>query len=55
VISLEGGDRDQAEVFHQEGHRDVEAGDRQVIAELYPGQADPAKDRQRREFPTVHP
>jgi len=55
VIAFEGRHCDQAEILHQQGDGDVEASDRQVIAELDPGQADPTEDRQGWEFPASDP
>ena len=45
--------RDQAEVLDEQRDRDVDAGDRQVVAELDPGQADGAEDRQRRKLAAI--
>jgi len=47
VIAFERRDRDQAQVLDEQGDRDVDPGDRQVVAQLYPGQSDRAENRKR--------
>src|SRR6202011_6244468 len=53
VIPLEGRHRNQAEVLNEQGDRDVDPGDREVVAELHPGQADGPENRKRRKLTTL--
>ena len=55
VVPFERGHRHQPKVLNQQGNRDVDPGDGQVIAELHPRQADAAEDGQRGKLTTAHP
>ena len=50
AIAFPGGDRHQPQVLDQQGDRDIQTGDCQVVGELDAGYAQGAKDQQSRQL-----